>query len=100
MNIENKSITSGAFAIWALLGLNVPAGLADEQPAPAGEQPAAPGGEQPPSAVPSPVSMLGMAAGSLTTNPNPISFDLGPLGTTYFSGVVSGLGLWENNPFP
>jgi len=100
MNIENKSITSGAFAIWALLGLNVPAGLADEQPAPAGEQPAAPGGEQPPSAVPSPVSMLGMAAGSLTTNPNPISLDLGPLGPSSFTGAVSGLGLWQNNVSP
>jgi hypothetical protein len=100
MNKLKKSIITGACAAWALLGPGATVASADDQPTPAGEQPAAPGSEQPPSAVPSPVSMLGMAAGSLTTNPNPISFDLGPLGTTYFSGVASGLGLWENNPFP
>jgi hypothetical protein len=94
-----KSIILGIAVVWASLGLGATVPLADEQP-PAGEQPAAPGGEQPPSAVPSAVSMLGMAAGSLTTNPSPISLDLGPLGTTYFTGAVSGLGLWESNPFP
>jgi len=38
--------------------------------------------------------------GPLVANPNPISFDAGPLGPVYLSGVVSGLGLWQNNPFP
>jgi hypothetical protein len=66
-------------------------------PAPGNQPPAA---EQPESAVPSAVSMLGMAAGSLTANPNPITFDAGPLGPVNLSGVVSGLGLWQNNPFP
>jgi hypothetical protein len=91
MNRLKKSIITGA-AAWALLGLGPTIGRAEEQPAPAGEQPE--------SAVPSAVSMLGMAAGSLTANPNPISFDAGPLGPVLVSGVVSGLGLWQNNKFP
>src|SRR5215472_16326588 len=32
--------------------------------------------------------------------PNPTSFDLGPLGPVYVTGAVTGLGLWQNNPFP
>jgi putative OmpL-like beta-barrel porin-2 len=91
MNRLTKSIITGA-AAWALLGLGPTIGRAEEQPAPAGEQPE--------SAVPSAVSMLGMAAGSLAANPNPISFDAGPLGPVLVSGVVSGLGLWQNNKFP
>ena len=31
---------------------------------------------------------------------NPTSFDLGPLGPVYVTGAVTGLGLWQNNPFP
>jgi len=66
----------------------------------ASEQPPPAASEQPPSAVPAPVSMMGMAAGSLTANPNPITFEAGPLGPVLVSGVVSGLGLWQNNKFP
>src|SRR6266481_7335697 len=91
MNRFKKSIITAA-AAWALLGLGPAIGRAEEQPAPAGEQPE--------SAVPSAVSMMGMAAGSLTANPNPITFEAGPLGPVLVSGVVSGLGLWQNNKFP
>jgi len=91
MNRFKKSIVTGAVA-WALLGLGPAIGRAEEQPAPAGEQPE--------SAVPAAVSMMGMAAGSLTANPKPISFEAGPLGPVLVSGVVSGLGLWQNNKFP
>jgi len=42
----------------------------------------------------------GHGAGSLTANPNPITFEAGPLGPVLVSGVVSGLGLWQNNKFP
>ena len=38
--------------------------------------------------------------GPLAGNPNPISFDAGPLGPVYLTGIVSGLALWQNNPFP
>ena len=98
-SIIKKSIIGGVAAAWALLGCGPDIARADDQPAAAGEQPA-PAGEQPESAVPAPVSMMGMAAGSLTTNPNPITFEAGPLGPVLVSGVVSGLGLWQNNKFP
>jgi len=39
-------------------------------------------------------------AGPLTANPNPTSFDAGPLGTIFVTGVVSGLGLAQNNTEP
>src|SRR6266403_1619438 len=91
MNRLKKSIITGA-AAWALLGFGATVAPAEEQPAPAGEQPE--------SAVPAPVSMMGMAAGSLTANPKPITFEAGPLGPVLVTGVVSGLGLWQNNKFP
>jgi len=55
------------------------------------------GGEQPaaPTALTTPVM-----PGPLAANPNPTSFDLGPLGPVYVTGAVTGLGLWQNNPFP
>ena len=85
MNKINNAIVWGIALGWALLG----AAWAEEsveQP-PAGEQPAAPTAMTTPSLT-----------GPLAANPNPISFDAGPLGPVYFTGVVSGLGLWQNNP--
>jgi hypothetical protein len=38
--------------------------------------------------------------GPLTANPNPMNFELGPLGPVYMTGAVTALGLWQNNPFP
>jgi hypothetical protein len=89
MNILKKSIISGAVAAWGLLGLGTVVALADEQPAPGGEQPATP------TAMTTPA-----LTGPLVANPNPTSFDLGFLGPVYWTGVVSGLGVWQNNPFP
>jgi hypothetical protein len=69
---------------------------ATDQPPPTGEQPAA-AGDQPaaPTAMTTPTMV-----GPLAANPNPMSFDAGPLGPVYVTGVVSALGLWQNNPFP
>jgi hypothetical protein len=36
---------------------------------------------------------------SLAANPNPISFDAGPLGNIYVSGVASGFADWQSNSF-
>ena len=88
-------IARGAAAL-ALLGLGAPVALADEQAAPPGGQPA---GEQPAPAAPTAMTTPALT-GPLVANPNPISFDLGPLGPVYYTGVVSGLGLWQNNIFP
>jgi hypothetical protein len=38
--------------------------------------------------------------GPLKLNPKPLSVDAGPLGSIYISGVISGLGLTQNNPSP
>jgi len=74
--INNNLLPSAAFA-WVLLGIGS-AGADEAAPAPqTGEQP--PAAEQP-------------AAPTALTNPNPINFDLGPLGPVYLTTVVSGLG--------
>jgi hypothetical protein len=61
------------------------------------QQPPAPGEAQPaaPTAMTTPA-----IAGPLVANPNPISFDAGPLGPVYVTGIVSPLGLWQNNTAP
>lgn len=45
-----------------------------------------------------------MSTPSMTTplaaNPDPFQFDAGPLGNVHITGAVSGLGLWQDNPFP
>jgi hypothetical protein len=96
MNKLKKGIIIGAVAAWALLGYGATVALADDQPVPLvsnlqppAEQPAAP------TAMTTPA-----LTGPLVANPNPISFDLGFLGPVYYTGVVSGLGMWQNNAFP
>src|SRR6516165_4215660 len=84
--INNNLLPSAAFA-WVLLGIGS-AGADEAAPAPqTGEQP--PAAEQPaaPTALTTP-TLTGPIAG----NPNPINFDLGPLGPVYLTTVVSGLG--------
>lgn len=46
-----------------------------------------------------PMTTPGMT-GPLSTDPDPTNFDAGPLGRIYVTGVVSGLGLVQNNVFP
>src|SRR6516164_10910636 len=96
MNKLKKGIINGAAAAWVVLGAGATVALADDQPAPSGEQPPPPA-EQPaaPTAMTTPA-----IAGPLVANPNPISFDAGPLGPVYLTGIVSPLGLWQNNPLP
>ncbi len=53
----------------------------------------------PPAAATVTLPAPGMS-GPLALNPAPFSIDLGPAGKTYISGVVSGLGLVQNNPVP
>jgi Putative beta-barrel porin-2, OmpL-like. bbp2 len=91
MNKLKKSIITGAAIACASFGLGVTAASAEDQPAPAGEQPA--------STAPTAMTTPAMSA-PLVANPNPMSFDAGPLGPVYVTGAVSGLGLWQNNKFP
>ncbi len=58
------------------------------------EQKPAAAADQQPAANPVPYPAMG---GPLVANPNPTSFNLGPLGKVYVTGVVSGLGFWQSN---
>jgi hypothetical protein len=55
----------------------------------------------PPSAMAglSPMPMPGMN-GPLKANPRPIGYKTGFLGTMYITGVASGIGQWQTNPYP
>ena len=89
-----NSIFSGAALAWALLGI-APASAQEVSPVPPAGEHAAAAQPAAPTALTTPVM-----PGPLTANPNPMSFDLGPLGPVYLTGAVTGLGLWQNNPFP
>ena len=81
---------ASASAVAPNLSAQIAQAATDQQPsAPSEEQPAAP------TAMTTPA-----IAGPLVANPNPISFDAGPLGPVYLTGIVSPLGLWQNNPLP
>ena len=92
-----KSVAWTAAILLALFCLDASV-LAQDQPAPTGAQPAA-AGEQPAPATPTAMTTPALT-GPLVANPNPTSFDLGPLGPVYWTGAVSGLGVWQNNIFP
>ena len=47
----------------------------------------------------SPMPMPGMT-GPLKANPKPIGYNTGLLATMYITGVVSGIGQWQDNVFP
>ncbi|MBL8705360.1 MAG: porin [Rhodospirillales bacterium] len=53
------------------------------------------------SPVVSPASLFPEMGPTLSANPSPANLDLGSwFGRLYVTGAVSGLGLWQSNPFP
>src|SRR5215469_16975718 len=87
---RHEKIASGAAIAFVMLSVGSPLARAengDDQPA--GGQPAAP------TAMTTPAMN-----GPLVANPNPTSFDAGPLGPVYMTGAISALGLWQNNISP
>jgi hypothetical protein len=90
-----KRLISGAVFACAMVSVGLlPAWARSSNSHPTGEKPP---GEQP--GAPSTMTTSTMT-GPLAANPNPISFDAGPLGPVYLTGAVSGLGLWQNNTSP
>lgn len=90
-----KDIIFGTVFVCAALTVSSMRARAEDntqQPATDNNQPAA-------SPTPPPLLAPGMA-GPLEANPKPMTYDLGPAGNIYITGVVSGLGLWQSNPFP
>jgi hypothetical protein len=73
---------------------------------PAGAAPAAPGAPGPAAAAaPAPAAptsplIAPSITGPLTIQLPPPKYTLGPLGDIYVDGIASGLGQWQNNPFP
>jgi hypothetical protein len=60
---------------------------------------ATPAPAAPEAAAPASTAMTTPAmAGPLVANPNPIAFDSGALGKIYFTGAISGLGLFQSDP--
>ena len=105
MKLSSKNMIASAL-VCAALGSAAPPAAADQPAgaAPAVVAPAAPLTGAPPPAPPpaAPTSpLIGPAiAGALTFQLPPPKYALGPLGDIYFDGVASGLGQWQNNPFP
>lgn len=52
------------------------------------------------SAADAPPALAPSLTGPLKANANPLQLDGGPLGQVYISGVISGLGLAQDKPFP
>lgn len=55
---------------------------------------------QAPETPPAAPTLQPIMLGPLVANPNPINYEVGPLGRVYVSGILSGLGLLQNNAFP
>lgn len=66
-------------------------------PAPAAP-PGAPSAAAPSAAPSQPLTSPAMTA-PLALNPTPYKFDAGPLGTIYGTGILSGVGFYQSNPF-
>ncbi len=85
MNMTEKWLTAPAL----VLGI-VTCGMAfaDEPAAPAEAAAAAP------------PTLLPAMSGPLAANAKPNSYDAGPLGNVYITGIVSGFAQWQNNVVP
>jgi hypothetical protein len=82
-----------ALSLILLTGAAAPA-LADEAKPAAPATPATP-------APPAPTALATPAmSGPLAANSNPTKFDAGPLGTVYVTGVLSGVGQWQDGTQP
>jgi Putative beta-barrel porin-2, OmpL-like. bbp2 len=96
-----KSTISGVALAVLLLGVGPVCASADQlaQQPPAPPPPAAP---PPAAAPPAPTSpLIGPSiTGPLAIQLPPPKYTLGPLGDIYVDGIGSGLGQWQNNPFP
>ncbi len=79
-------------AAWQVADL--PAAWA-QQPAP--PPPMAPG---PPEPAASTAMTTPALTGPLVANPNPITFDTGVFGKMYFTGAITGMGLFQSDPVP
>jgi hypothetical protein len=116
MHKIKKSVLTGAAVGCAIIGLAASAradeAVAQAAPPPApgtppAAAPAAPGAPAaPPAAAPAPAPaptspLIGPSiTGPLSIQLPPPKYQLPLIGTVYLDGIGSGLGMWQNNPFP
>lgn len=112
MRNTKKSTLSGLALTAAWIGLGLAGARADElaqQPPAAPPTAAAPTAAAPapgaPAAAPAPAAPTSPLIAPTITGPlaiqlPPPKYSLGPLGDIYVDGIASGLGQWQNNPFP
>lgn len=93
--MNNERLFRGLFAVTTvgcgMLMATPDAAVADEQ---------TPAAEQPAPAPPTPPTLLPAMSGPLAANAKPNSYDAGPLGNVYVTGIVSGFAQWQNNVAP
>jgi Putative beta-barrel porin-2, OmpL-like. bbp2 len=110
-----KNIVTVAAVAGTMLGLTLATARADETvaqapppaappPATGAPAPAAPA-PAPPAPAPAPAAPTSPLIGPTITGPlaiqlPPPKYNLPLIGTVYLDGIGSGLGLWQNNPFP
>jgi hypothetical protein len=110
---KSKNIITWAAVACTMLGLAAASGRADETaqaPAPPPAAPPTAPGAPPPAGAPTPGApapapptspLIGPSiTGPLTIQLPPPKFSLPLIGDIYFDGIGSGLGQWQNNPFP
>jgi hypothetical protein len=93
--MENKRFLC-SFSMVTAVGCGILMATLDEavadEPTPAAEQPAP--------APPTPPTLLPAMSGPLAANSKPNSYDAGPLGSVYVTGIVSGFVQQQNNVVP
>ena len=78
--------------VCAALSIGAARAWADDTP-----QPPAPDSANLAPATP---SLMPALSGPLVANPKPVSYEAGPLGKVYVTGIVSGFGQWQSNVVP
>ena len=86
---ESKNLVLAGFVCAALIIGAVRARADDKPPA-----------SDAASLAPATPSLMPALSGPLVANPKPVSYEAGPLGKVYVTGVVSGFGQWQSNVVP
>lgn len=93
---ERRGLALRAAVVAILLGTSLSLGSVRAR----AQQTQSPPPSQPASTPAAPPSLLPPLAGPLSANPKPMSFDVGPLGPIYVTGVATYLGQYQNNVAP
>jgi hypothetical protein len=96
---ESRGLSRSLFALTLAAAFPIASPVSAQSTVAAATQPTAEPAAQAPAPAPAPTLAPSMT-GPLHLNSNPLHVDGGPLGPIYISGVISGLGLVQDNHFP